>query len=102
MGARIKLLTPSEAGFSFDSQNYNFDWVGEGEPTSVAKIFGPTPLSGRKLQIPDLRAGAALVLAALAAEGQSEISGVEHIDRGYESFDEKFRGLGAKIERVES
>jgi len=102
MGAKIKLLTPSEAGIAFDPQNYNFDLPeADEEPKSVAKVFGPTPLSGRKLQIPDLRAGAALVLAALAAEGQSEISGVEHIDRGYEKFDEKLRGLGAKIERVE-
>ncbi len=101
MGAKIKLLTPSEAGVAFNSSDYNFDWTDDDEPKSVAKIFGPTPLFGQNLQIPDLRAGAALVLAALAAEGISEISGVEHIDRGYEQFDEKLRGLGAKIERVE-
>jgi UDP-N-acetylglucosamine 1-carboxyvinyltransferase len=100
MGARIKLQTPSEAEINFDSSNYGFDWTSDEEPKAVAKIFGPTSLSGRKLQIPDLRAGAALVLAALAAKGQSEISGVEHIDRGYEKFDEKLRNLGAKIERV--
>ncbi len=101
MGAKIKLLTPSEAGMVFDPQKYNFDLPSdEGEPKAVAKIFGPTSLSGRQLQIPDLRAGAALVLAALAAEGQSEILGVEHIDRGYEKFDEKLRNLGAKIERI--
>lgn len=101
MGAKIKLLTPSEAGIAFDLKNYNFDWIGEEEPKSVAKIFGPTSLFGKRLQIPDLRAGAALVLAALTAEGQSEILGVEHLDRGYENFDEKLRALGAKIERVE-
>jgi UDP-N-acetylglucosamine 1-carboxyvinyltransferase len=100
MGARIKLQTPSEAEINFDSSNYGFDWTSDEEPKAVAKIFGTTSLSGRKLQIPDLRAGAALVLAALAAKGQSEISGVEHIDRGYEKFDEKLRNLGAKIERV--
>lgn len=102
MGAKIKLLTPSKAEVAFDPQSYSFDWASDGEPKSVAKIFGPTPLSGRRLQIPDLRAGAALVLAALAAEGTSEVSGVEHIDRGYEQFDEKLRNLGAKIERAES
>ena len=100
MGAKIKLLTPSQAGIAFDSSRYNFDWTLDGEPKAVAKIFGPTPLSGQKLQIPDLRAGAALVLAALAAEGTSEISGVEHLDRGYEKLDEKLRGLGAKIQRT--
>ena len=102
MGAHIKLLTSSEAGVAFDPSNYNFDRIDDDEPKSIAKIFGPTSLSGQKLQITDLRAGAALVLAALAAEGISEISGVEHIDRGYEQFDEKLRGLGAKIERVEA
>ena len=104
MGARAEILTPSEAGIGFDPSRYNFDWpfdTAQGEePKSVAKIFGRTPLSGQKLQIPDLCAGAALILAALAAEGTSEISGVAHIDRGYEQFDEKLRGLGAKIERV--
>ena len=100
MGAKIELLTPSEAEIVFEPQNYNFDWVSDDEPKAVAKIFGLTPLTGQKLQIPDLRAGAALVLAALAAKGTSEISGVEHLDRGYEQFDQKLRGLGAKIERV--
>lgn len=107
MGARVELLTPTEAGLTFDSRSYNFDWPldsvrgkAEEEPKAVAKISGPTPLSGCQLRIPDLRAGASLVLAALSAEGQSEISGVEHIDRGYEAFDEKLRGLGAKIERL--
>jgi UDP-N-acetylglucosamine 1-carboxyvinyltransferase len=48
----------------------------------------------------DLRASAALVLSALTAEGNTEISRVYHIDRGYENIDEKLIGLGAKIERV--
>ena len=103
MGARVKISTPSKAGIEFDPANYNFDLPeADDEPKSVAKIFGPTPLFGQRLQIPDLRAGAALILAALAAEGTSEISGVEHIDRGYEQFDSKLRTLGAKIERVKS
>lgn len=102
MGAKIKIMTPTKAGIAFEVEKYSFDWAGEEEPKAVAKISGPTPLSGCQLQIPDLRAGAALVLAALAAEDISEILGVEHIDRGYEKFDEKLRNLGAKIERVES
>ncbi len=50
---------------------------------------------------PDLRAGAALVLAALAAKGQSDIDGIEYIERGYENFDTKLRALGANIEKLE-
>ncbi|HHY15426.1 MAG TPA: UDP-N-acetylglucosamine 1-carboxyvinyltransferase [Firmicutes bacterium] len=64
------------------------------------KVYGPTPLLGAKLHASDLRAGAALVLAALAAEGQTIVGGIEHIDRGYESMEEKLRQLGAKIVRV--
>jgi UDP-N-acetylglucosamine 1-carboxyvinyltransferase len=48
----------------------------------------------------DVRAGAALVLAGLAAEGTTEISDIYHIDRAHESLDEKLRALGASIERV--
>ena len=65
-----------------------------------ARVAGPTPLHGRTVQIPDLRAGATLVLAALAAEGTSTITGVEHVDRGYEAFEAKLVGLGARISRV--
>ncbi|OGO11106.1 MAG: UDP-N-acetylglucosamine 1-carboxyvinyltransferase [Chloroflexi bacterium RBG_16_47_49] len=63
-------------------------------------VQGPTVLYGEKLESPDIRAGMALVLAALAAEGQSEIRNVGQIDRGYERIDEKLRALGARIERV--
>lgn len=100
MGVKYRRLTPAEAGLPFDPDNYNFDWEREEEPKTLAKIFGPTSLRGARVMIPDLRAGATLVIAALAAEGQSEVYGVEHIDRGYESFEEKLKGLGAKIERV--
>jgi UDP-N-acetylglucosamine 1-carboxyvinyltransferase len=63
-------------------------------------VQGPTVLYAEKLESPDIRAGMALVLAALAAEGQSEIRNVGQIDRGYEKIDEKLRTLGARIERV--
>lgn len=63
-------------------------------------VQGPTPLYGEKLESPDIRAGMALLLAALAAQGQSVIRNVSQIDRGYERVDEKLRALGAKIERV--
>ncbi|HJZ04968.1 MAG TPA: UDP-N-acetylglucosamine 1-carboxyvinyltransferase, partial [Patescibacteria group bacterium] len=59
-------------------------------------VQGPTVLYAEKLESPDIRAGMALVLAALAAEGQSEIRNVGQIDRGYERIDEKLRALGAR------
>jgi UDP-N-acetylglucosamine 1-carboxyvinyltransferase len=62
-------------------------------------VQGPTNLFGEKLETPDIRAGMALVLAALAAEGQSVIRNIGQIDRGYERIDEKLRLLGAKITR---
>ncbi|HLE15973.1 MAG TPA: UDP-N-acetylglucosamine 1-carboxyvinyltransferase [Anaerolineales bacterium] len=63
-------------------------------------VQGPTTLYGEKLESPDIRAGMSLVLAALAAQGESEIRNVGQIDRGYEKIDEKLRALGARIERV--
>jgi len=63
-------------------------------------VQGPTQLYGEVLESPDIRAGMALVLAALTAEGQSVIRNVGQIDRGYEKIDEKLRSLGAKIERA--
>jgi len=65
-----------------------------------ALIFGKTELFGNKINSTDIRSGAALVLAALAAKGESIVEGIEQIERGYENFDEKLRKLGAKIERV--
>jgi len=65
-----------------------------------ALIHGPTPLRGAEVTIGDLRAGASLILAALAAEGPSVIHGAHHVHRGYENIDGKFRELGARIERT--
>jgi UDP-N-acetylglucosamine 1-carboxyvinyltransferase len=64
-------------------------------------VQGPTTLYGEKMESPDIRAGMALVLAALAAEGESLIRAVGQIDRGYEKIDNKLRALGARIERIE-
>ncbi len=64
-----------------------------------AVVRGVERLSGTTVRAPDIRAGAALVLAGLAAEGESTITGIEHIDRGYEHLDDKLRSLGAPIER---
>ncbi|QIG46352.1 UDP-N-acetylglucosamine 1-carboxyvinyltransferase [Nordella sp. HKS 07] len=66
-----------------------------------AVVVGPSPLFAQRLSSPDIRAGMALVIAALCAEGQSEIQNVEQIDRGYEKLDERLRALGARIERVD-
>ncbi|MCA2002117.1 MAG: UDP-N-acetylglucosamine 1-carboxyvinyltransferase [Chloroflexi bacterium] len=62
-------------------------------------IQGPTQLYGEKLESPDIRAGMALLLAALAAKGTSKIRNIRQIERGYERVDEKLRSLGAKISR---
>jgi UDP-N-acetylglucosamine 1-carboxyvinyltransferase len=64
-------------------------------------VQGPTQLYGENMEGPDIRAGMTLVLAALAAEGQSTIRNIGQIDRGYERVDEKLRNLGAHIIRVE-
>jgi UDP-N-acetylglucosamine 1-carboxyvinyltransferase len=64
-------------------------------------VEGPRRLVGEVLESPDIRAGLALVLAALAADGSSTIRNIGQIDRGYERIDEKLRSLGAAIERVD-
>lgn len=66
-----------------------------------AIVEGCGKLTGAQVKATDLRAGAALILAGLAAEGTTEITDIEHIDRGYIRVDEKLRSLGANIQRVE-
>jgi UDP-N-acetylglucosamine 1-carboxyvinyltransferase len=63
-------------------------------------VTGPTQLQGRRVYSPDLRAGAALTLAALAATGPSEIHDVELIERGYENLVDRLAALGARIEKA--
>jgi UDP-N-acetylglucosamine 1-carboxyvinyltransferase len=63
-------------------------------------VQGPTNLFYEKMESPDIRAGMALVLAALSAQGKSVIRNIGQIDRGYERVDDKLAGLGAQIERV--
>ena len=67
---------------------------------SAAVVEGPTPLSGARVQASDLRASACLVLAGLAARGETVIERVYHIDRGYEKIEDKLRAVGAAIERL--
>jgi UDP-N-acetylglucosamine 1-carboxyvinyltransferase len=65
-------------------------------------VTGPARLYGQRMASPDIRAGMAMLIAALAAEGVSTIGNVGEIDRGYERIDERLRALGATIERVEA
>lgn len=97
MGAKIKPYNPKVK----DSKRfYNFplEHDREGYYHGI-KIQGPTPFRGTKITVPNIRAGATLTLAALIAPGKSTLSGIEHIDRGYENLDERLRKLGAKIKR---
>ena len=65
-----------------------------------AVVSGPSRLHGSRMESPDIRAGMAMLTAALCAEGQSEIGNIRQIDRGYERIDERLQALGAHIERV--
>ena len=68
---------------------------------NAAIITGVDGFSGAMVSAPDLRAGAALVIAALVAEGFSTVEQIQYIERGYENFEEKIRGLGGQIEKVD-
>jgi UDP-N-acetylglucosamine 1-carboxyvinyltransferase len=78
MGARIELQGPQKA-----------------------VVHGPSKLRAADVEISDLRAGASLILAAMAADGTSSIGGAHHVRRGYENIERKFLDLGARIERVQ-
>ena len=67
---------------------------------TTAIVTGPTQLIGSQVRALDIRAGAAVVLAALAASGRTEVRDIYHLDRGYEHFEEKLQNLGAVIERL--
>jgi len=66
-----------------------------------AVVTGPAQLVGQRMESPDIRAGMAMLLAALSAQGQSTIGAAHQIDKGYERIDERLRSLGAHIERVD-
>ncbi|TSC75997.1 MAG: UDP-N-acetylglucosamine 1-carboxyvinyltransferase [Parcubacteria group bacterium Gr01-1014_33] len=87
---RLPIVSPPPCRFSGKTFNHS------------ARFKGPRPLSGAEIAMTDIRAGMAHIIAALAAKGESVISGIEHIDRGYERIDERLRELGAEIKRVES
>lgn len=95
MGAKIELFDPQ----GYESK-YQFDWPEKSHNFHGARVFGPTPLIGKPLTVPDLRGGATLVLAAIMASGESTIDNIELIDRGYEHFDTRLRALSANISRI--
>lgn len=92
MGADISLFSNclGEIPCRFKGQNYKHSAV----------IKGPTRLHAAEVEVPDIRAGLAFVVAALVAQGTSTLSGIHHLDRGYERLEEKLKGLDARIERV--
>jgi len=96
MGANIKLFNPE---VDDPSAFYNFNLDDDTKSNfHAAKIQGPTPLHNAVVSISDLRAGASLVIAALAASGETTVHGVHLVKRGYEDFDIRLRNLGADIE----
>lgn len=98
MGAKIDYFNPDvEDPVNF----YNFNWEDRNPDFHQAiRIHGPAPLHNAIVEVSDLRAGATLVLAALAARGESVVYGIEHIDRGYEKFEDRLASVGANIKRV--
>ncbi|MEX0621736.1 MAG: UDP-N-acetylglucosamine 1-carboxyvinyltransferase [Candidatus Woykebacteria bacterium] len=97
MGAKIELFAPQiknpEEFYNFGSNDR------ESKQPHAVRISGHTLLQGKKLEVTDIRSGATLVLAALMAQGKSEIIGIEHIERGYENLEGRLEQLGARITR---
>ncbi len=98
MGAKVKLFNPEVKDPEL-VYNYNLE-DDKPEYFHAVKITGPNTLHNAVMTTLDIRAGAAIVLAALAAKGTSTIFGIEKLDRGYEAFETRFTNLGASIERV--
>lgn len=95
MGAKFKLFDP-EVKDPEKFYNFNYSEADKNQKHAV-KIIGKSNLHNAVLTVTDLRAGATLVLAALIARGESIIFEIEHLERGYENFDERLRRLGANI-----
>lgn len=100
MGAKISLYNPQPK----DPKNfYNFDLENDREDYFHAvKIIGPAKLKPIDITIKDLRAGATALIAALVAEGQSTIRGINYVRRGYEKLDARFKSLGADIKYLKA
>ncbi|HSW97706.1 MAG TPA: UDP-N-acetylglucosamine 1-carboxyvinyltransferase [Candidatus Saccharimonadales bacterium] len=99
MGAEITFFNPD---IENKQETYNFNLADDKpEYYHAISISGPTPLHDAVVMMLDIRAGATLVLAALAAKGETIISGVEKLDRGYENFETRLASLGANIKRIQ-
>lgn len=98
MGAKIQLFNPSELGIKPVISDDMYDLTKLGEPLTVAVVHGPTKLKGTSLEVQDIRSGASLILASLAAEGRSTLLNVDAVNRGYEKFVDKLANLGAVID----
>ena len=97
MGAQLELYNPE---IKNPEKVYNFNIKDDnGKNFHAMKIIGPSCLHNGILEIYDLRAGATLVIGALSAEGESILFGIEHLDRGYESFEKRLKALGANVRR---
>ena len=100
MGANIIFFNPEvedhEKAYNFNLSDRIPDYY------HAIKISGPTKLHNAVMEISDLRAGATLVLGALSSEGKSVVFGVEHLDRGYEKFEDRLNNLGAEIKRAKN
>lgn len=92
MGAEIELYDACLGGSECRFANTHY--------LHSAVVKGPTPFHGAEINVPDLRAGFSYLIAGVIAEGESLVNGAVYIDRGYESIDEKLRGLGAEIRRI--
>jgi len=97
MGANIKFYNPNIKKLK---NYYEFDNPEKDPNFHAIKVKGPVLLKGKNLRVTDLRAGATFVIAALAANGTSVLSNIEHIDRGYENLDGRLIEMGAKIKRI--
>ncbi len=98
MGAELEFYEPK---VDRPSEFYNFNYEDHDKDVKQGlRIHGATPLHNGVLNISDLRAGATLVIGSLLAKGESIIHGIEYLERGYEDFDARLRGLGAKVEMV--
>lgn len=97
MGAKARLFHPKVKN---PQQFYNFPYDENDNTPHAVEITGVTPLRAGEFFVPDLRAGATMVLAALTAPGTTRLTNVEQIDRGYEQLDHRLRAIGAQIVRA--
>ena len=98
MGAKIEFF---DTEVSNPQNLYNFNYDSKTTYQQAIRIYGSQRLHNGVLNITDLRAGATLAIAALIANGESVLQGVEHLERGYENFAKRLESLGADIKVIE-